>query len=171
MFNPESHLFKILIITLSDRASKGEYTDRSGPEIKQLVSGFMRGTGWKNEVKTIIIPDDAIILQKIVEEAVSENTDLIFTTGGTGIGPRDITVDTITPMLHKQIPGIIEMIRIKYGTMKPAALLTRAVAGIIGSTLVFTLPGSVKAVNEYCTEIFTILEHAFFMLYGIDKHK
>jgi molybdopterin biosynthesis enzyme MoaB len=64
----------------------------------------------------------------------------------------------------------MELVRVKYGSQKPAALLTRAVAGLHNTTFVFALPGSVKAVNEYCTELFSVLEHAFFMLSGLDKH-
>jgi molybdenum cofactor synthesis domain-containing protein len=96
--------------------------------------------------------------------------NIIFTTGGTGIGPRDITVETVTPFLNKQIPGVMEFIRIKYGTEKPAALLSSGVAGVTGKSLIYTLPGSVKAVEEYMTEIVKTLKHTIFMQYGIDKH-
>ena len=97
--------------------------------------------------------------------------NIIFTTGGTGIGPRDITVETIIPLLTKEIPGIMEYIRVKYGSEKPNALLSRGVAGLIGTTLIYTLPGSVKAVNEYMEEIFKTLMHALQMIYGIDSHQ
>ena len=102
--------------------------------------------------------------------SASQNYHLIFTTGGTGIGPRDITVDTIAPMIEKEIPGIMEMIRVKYGMEKPNALLSRGIAGIIGKSLIFTLPGSLKAVNEYMKEISKILEHSIYMQYGVDIH-
>jgi molybdopterin biosynthesis enzyme MoaB len=74
-------------------------------------------------------------------------------------------------MLTKEMPGIMEMIRVKYGTVNAGALLSRAVAGVIGKTVVYTLPGSVKAVNEYMSEISKTLEHTFYMLYGTDRHK
>jgi len=93
-----------------------------------------------------------------------------MTTGGTGIGKRDITPDVVRRYFDKEIPGIMEHIRTKYGTEKPNALLSRSVAGVIGNMLAFTLPGSPKAINEYCTEIFRILNHAYLMLYGIDGH-
>jgi molybdenum cofactor synthesis domain-containing protein len=96
--------------------------------------------------------------------------DLIITTGGTGIGPRDITPDVVRPLLTREIPGVMEHIRVKYGMENPKALLSRAVAGAAGKTLVYTLPGSVKAVHEYMTEIIKTLEHTFYMLYGIDVH-
>jgi len=96
--------------------------------------------------------------------------DLIITTGGTGIGPRDITPEVVKPLLTKEIPGIMEQIRVKYGTKNPRALLSRGVAGAMGNTLIYTLPGSVKAVHEYMAEIVKTMEHTFYMLYGIDKH-
>lgn len=170
MLNPETHLFKISIITLSDRASRGEYADRSGPEIQRLTENYFAHLNWKLEFERVLIPDDADMLKAELLKAFAAQCDIIFTTGGTGIGPRDSTVDVVTPLLHKQIPGIMELVRVKYGSQKPAALLTRAVAGLHNKTFVFTLPGSVKAVNEYCTEIFSVLEHAFYMLYGLDKH-
>ncbi len=73
-------------------------------------------------------------------------------------------------MLSKEIPGIMEFIRVKYGTGNPAALLSRGIAGIMGKALIYTLPGSVRAVNEYMTEILNTLEHTFMMQYGIDTH-
>jgi molybdenum cofactor synthesis domain-containing protein len=121
-------------------------------------------------IRRELIADDAVRLEALVTEAAG-NTDIIFTTGGTGIGPRDITVETIKPLLVKEIPGIMEYIRIKYGMEKPNALLSRGVAGLIGNCLIYTLPGSLKAVNEYMAEITRTLEHTLYMLYGIDKHK
>ncbi len=76
----------------------------------------------------------------------------------------------MTPLCDKLIPGIMEQIRVKYGSTKPGAVLSRGVAGIIGKTLVYTLPGSVKAVNEYTREILKTLEHLFFTVRGIDRH-
>ena len=73
-------------------------------------------------------------------------------------------------MLHKELPGIMELIRYKFGSEKPGALLSRGVAGIIGETQIYTLPGSIKAVNEYMSEILKTIEHITFMIYGIDIH-
>ena len=74
------------------------------------------------------------------------------------------------PMLDIEIPGIMEHIRVKYGATMPAALLSRGVAGVKGSTAIFTLPGSLNAVNEYMTEIMPLMEHLFFMRMGLDTH-
>jgi molybdenum cofactor synthesis domain-containing protein len=161
--------FEVLIITLSDRAFRGEYEDLSGPKVKERITEFFTSSGWSFNVKTTLIPDESLILKDLLNEA-GNIYNIIFTTGGTGIGPRDITVETITPLLNKQIPGVMEFIRIKYGTEKPAALLSRGVAGVKGKSLIYTLPGSVKAVEEYMTEIVKTLKHTIFMQYGIDKH-
>jgi len=162
--------FEVLIITLSDRAFRGEYEDLSGPRINEIISSFLSAVNWKHSVKLILIPDDADLLREQLLSA-GDSYNIIITTGGTGIGPRDITVETVTPLLKKEIPGIMEFIRIKYGSEKPNALLSRGVAGIIGNSLIYTLPGSVRAVEEYMTEILKTLKHTVFMQYGIDKHE
>jgi len=161
---------EILIITLSDRASRGEYEDLSGPMINQMVQEYFEPLDFRFSVTDVIIADDAEELKNILTDS-GKDYNIIFTTGGTGIGPRDITVDTVRPLLSKEIPGIMEFIRVKYGAEKPNALLSRGVAGIIGNSLIYTLPGSVKAVKEYMTEILKTLEHAVYMQHGIDTHK
>ena len=160
--------FKVHVITLSDRAYNGSYADLSGPAVVKYVKYAMAAAGWKYEIKQSIPPDDAVALRAALTEAPS--VDLIITTGGTGIGPRDITPDVVRPLLTKEIPGIMEQIRVKYGTRNPKALLSRGITGTIGNTLIYTLPGSVKAVHEYMAEIIGTMEHAFYMLYGIDNH-
>jgi molybdenum cofactor synthesis domain-containing protein len=162
--------YKVLVITLSDRAYRGEYEDLSGPRVRDIALEFFKGIGSECDIETLILPDDNEMLSESVFNAVG-NKDLILTTGGTGIGQRDITVDTIKPMLEKEIPGVMEYIRMKYGSSKPNALLSRGVAGVIGSCLIYTLPGSVRAVEEYMTVITSTLEHTFLMLYGIDTHR
>lgn len=164
-------VFKIKVITLSDRASRGEYMDLSGPEIKASITEFLTELGWDHEIETVIIPDDPMILATTLEVMKEQGYDFLFTTGGTGIGPRDVTPDIVRKYLDKEIPGVMELIRVKYGMNLPNALLSRGVAGMMGSTLVFTLPGSVKAVKEYLEEIFKVLEHAVYMVRGIDLHK
>ncbi len=162
-------IFKVNVITLSDRASAGEYEDRSGPRIVQLMEEFFASSGWKAEIERVVIPDEAALLRQHLKE--KGNADIVITTGGTGIGPRDITVDVVKPLLDKEIPGIMELIRVKYGTEKPNALVSRGVAGVIGETLVCTLPGSVKAVEEYLAEITKTIRHSIYMLNGLDLHQ
>jgi molybdopterin adenylyltransferase len=161
--------FEVLIITLSDRAYRGEYEDLSGPLVRKRISDYFETTEWNFDIKMTLIPDDSSMLKELLENA-SSSYEIVITTGGTGIGPRDITVDTVKPMLLKEIPGIMEMIRVKYGMEKPNALLSRSVAGIIGKSLIYTLPGSARAVAEYMDEIVKTLTHTIMMQYGIDKH-
>jgi len=161
--------FKVMIITLSDRASRGEYQDLSGPLIRERLNEFFESEKWEADIDLMLIPDDETMLRDLVTKS-AETCNFIFTTGGTGIGPNDITIETVTPLLSKELPGIMEFIRVKYGTTKPNALLSRGVAGVTGKALIYTLPGSIRAVDEYMTEIIKILKHSVFMQYGIDTH-
>ncbi len=182
-------IFSAHIITLSDRAFHGEYEDKSGPRIKELLENLFsipKSEGHSPKSSSLVprpssyvsrltshvslIPDDPDQLRNVMKESIEAGTDFIFTTGGTGIGSRDFTPDVVKPMLAKEIPGIMEMIRVKYGTQKHQALLSRSIAGVTGNSLIFTLPGSVKAVNEYMEEIMKSLMHMVYMLNGLDTH-
>ncbi|MBU1101226.1 MAG: molybdenum cofactor synthesis protein [Bacteroidetes bacterium] len=158
---------KIKVITLSDRASAGEYQDQSGPAITQKLVNFFSGKRWHTEFSSVIISDDKAQLKNELEKCESDNIDIIFTTGGTGIGPRDITPDVILDFAANEIPGIMDYIRMKYGEKIPSALLSRSVAAFKGTTLIFALPGSVKAVKEYTEEITRVLEHTLLMVHGL----
>lgn len=160
MIKPE----KIQIITLSDRAYKRIYADLSGPKIKELLEAHYYGRNV--EINIEIIPDDKKMLRKALEKAVESGADAIFTTGGTGIGPRDITPEVVTEFADKLLPGIMDHIRIKYGSINPNALLSRSIAGVKEQTLIYSLPGSVRAVDEYMNEILITIDHLFKMLYG-----
>ncbi|HSL87324.1 MAG TPA: molybdenum cofactor synthesis domain-containing protein [Bacteroidales bacterium] len=162
-------IFEVLIVTLSDRASGGEYDDRSGPELKERVSDFFKTTGWRYKISTLLIADDPVALKRIVAEG-SEKYNIIITTGGTGIGPKDITAGIVRPLLEKEIPGIMEFIRVKYGSVNPNALLSNGVAGVAGKSLIYTLPGSVRAVGEYMSEINKTLRHTILMQHGVNDH-
>jgi len=163
-------IWNILIVTLSDRASRGEYDDRSGPAVATLLKNHYEPGKRAININSRIIADNAAPLNNLIEEALQQHTDVLITTGGTGVGPRDITVDTVKPLLTQEITGIMEMIRVKYGANKPNALLSRSVAGFIGNMLVYTLPGSAKAVNEYMEEILKTLDHLIYMRHGLDTH-
>ncbi len=169
-FEYHPRVLKIHIVTLSDRASQGIYEDLSGPAIQKKTEEFLLSRNRHFEFKNQIIPDDTSLLEQSMLDAIAQNADIIFTTGGTGIGDRDITPDVVKPMLDKEITGIMELIRVKYGMKKPNALISRAVAGTINKTLVYTLPGSLKAVNEYLDEILPTLEHSLYMMNGLDLH-
>ncbi len=161
---------RIQIITLSDRAFAGIYDDRSGPVAKQILANFFTDKRWHWQIDTTILPDDARELGRCLQDATAKETDIIFTLGGTGVGPKDIVPEVVISVCDKIIPGIMENIRGKYGSDKPAALLSRSTAGVINKTQIYALPGSVTAVQEYLQEILKTLEHTIFMLHDIDIH-
>ncbi len=163
-------VYSALLITLSDRAHAGEYEDRSGPQLAAQLKTFFEGQRWLHDIENVLIPDDGQALSALLLDAVEQGVDFVFTTGGTGIGPRDFSPEVARSVIQREIPGIMEMIRMKYGKEKPNALLSRGVAGSAGQTLIFTLPGSVKAVNEYMEEIVKTLRHMLYMLHGLDVH-
>lgn len=158
---------KIKVITLSDRASAGEYEDQSGPAIKNLLTEHFVSSRWHPEFHYSLMPDNEEILLAELQKSVKDEIDILFTTGGTGIGPRDITPDVIEKFSDKLIPGVMDYIRIKYGESIPSALLSRSVTAVKGNMLIYSLPGSVKAVKEYTTEIIKSLEHAILMIHGL----
>lgn len=163
-------VFKVAVITMSDRACAGEYEDISGPSIIRLVEDYFKSKDRDYSFNVHLLPDDAEKLKQCFEDELKTGTDIIITTGGTGVGIKDITIETIRPLIDKEIPGIMEMIRMKFGQEKPNALLTRSIAGVKNYSLIYALPGSVKAVKEYMPEIFRTLEHLMYMLHGIDAH-
>ena len=161
---------KFLIITLSDRAFTGQYTDRSGPHAKQILEDYFADKRWHCQFNSVLLADDADKLRKELTKAVKQEVDVILTLGSTGIGPRDIAPETVTSLCDKTIPGIMENIRIKFGKDKPSALLSRSIAAIAGKTQLYALPGSMRAVEEYISEILKTLEHAVYMIHGLDVH-
>lgn len=163
-------IFNAMVITLSDRASEGVYEDRSGPKVRELLEQFFQSKGWKLSVRSMVLADDPEALKAVLEKEKTAGADLVFTTGGTGIGPRDITPEVVRSVMDYEIPGIMEHIRLKYGAEKPNAFLSRSVAAKAGNTLLFSLPGSVRAVTEYMNEITPGLQHMIHMLHGLDSH-
>lgn len=161
---------KVRVITLSDRAFRGEYEDRSGARVKELLESFFEGKRWHPEIETTVLPDDADQLLVELTACREAGVAVVFTTGGTGVGPRDITPETAAQVCDRLIPGIMENIRVKFGTEKPNARLSRGIAGIAGRTQIYTLPGSIRAVEEYMGEILKTVEHVLFMIHGLDVH-
>lgn len=161
---------RLTIITLSDRAAAGEYADRSGPRIRELLEEFFASRRWRPVIENRLLSDDSKQLRAEIAASLSQGADVIFTTGSTGVGPRDIAPDTVAPLCEKLIPGIMEHLRAKFGASKPQARLSRSIAGVAGKTQIYTLPGSVRAVEEYLPEILATLEHLIFTLHGIDTH-
>lgn len=159
---------KILIITLSDRAYHQVYPDKSGAIAKSLIADFFAAK-WQAQIASVLLPDNADLLYQRLLAAIQEQVDVVFTLGGTGIGSKDVTVATVSSLCDKLVPGVMEQIRGKYSA-NPHALLSCSIFGIAKETQIYTLPGSVRAVTEYLSEIFKILEHAIFMVHDVDVH-
>lgn len=166
----EPRAYRFHVITLSDRAFQGIYEDKSGPYIRQYLADYCAQQGWPCQITYSLLPDDATRLQATLAAQDANNVDAIFTTGGTGIAPTDITIQTIKPQLTKEIPGIMEYIRCKYGAANPNALASGSVAGVLQNALLFALPGSMNAVREYMEEIGKCLKHLIYTRLGFDFH-
>ena len=144
------------VIVCSDSISKGEGNDTAGVAIVER----MKRLGIESAAYEII-PDDVDLIRSKAEELSAKDIDLLIFTGGTGLSPRDVTPDAISPLIETPIPGIMEAVR-HYGQERmPYAMLSRGVAGFIKNSLVITLPGSVRAVNEAMDALFPHLLHVF----------
>ena len=163
----EPRPLRAAVVTLSDRAHAGEYEDRSGPRVRERLEEHFRATRWHLVASVTVLPDDAEQLRGVLTRLRDDGVDLVFTTGGTGIGPRDVTPEVVSALADREIPGIMDAIRLKFGADKPNALLSRSVAAVLGGTLVYALPGSVPAVNEYMGELLKTTEHLLKMLHGL----
>jgi molybdenum cofactor synthesis domain-containing protein len=169
-FSFEPKIFKVKVITLSDRAHAGIYSDRSGDYLVHELENWCDAGNLVSDIDKVVLPDDKDAFNKELEVAIANGYDLIISTGSTGLGTRDIAPSIIKQQLDQEIPGIMELIRIKYGTDNPRALLSRSIAGVTDKTLIFGLPGSTKAVKEYLLEILKVLRHTFYMIHDIDDH-
>jgi len=153
------------IITVSDKGSQGKREDLSGPAIAEMLAGAAI------VIKhTIIIPDEKDqIRDAIINFADAKKLDLILTTGGTGVSPRDVTPDATLEVIDKQIPGMAEAMRQKSLLITPHAMISRAVVGIRGNSLIINLPGSPKSVKENLAVILPALKHAIEKIKGDDS--
>lgn len=156
--------FTAAIITLSDRAFKKEYEDRSGPVIREILEE----KGYR-VIEQILLPDEKKMLkQQLIRLADQRQVNVIFTTGGTGFSRRDITPEATTEVCDRMAPGIAEAMRAGSMQITPKAMLSRQVSGIRKGTLIVNLPGSPKACREDLDIILTPLEHGLGILRGSD---
>lgn len=153
---------RVAVITVSDRAARGEYPDRSGPLLVEAL------TALGASVSAAVVPDDEQAIQAAVTDARDGGARLIITTGGTGLGPRDVTPEAVAPLLDRHIPGIAEALRAAGAAATPMAALSRGVAGTIGTALVITLPGSPGAVRDAVAVLTPLAPHALAQLDGGD---
>ena len=153
---------RVSVITISDRAFRGEYEDLSGPEIQSLVSERFPDA----EVSREIVEDEAESIVSAFQR--HSEADYILTTGGTGISPRDLTPETTRSYCDRALPGISETLRAQSLRETPFAMLSRGFAGVKGRTIVVNFPGSVKAARLCTRVLLPIMEHGIEMLRGRD---
>jgi len=155
-------MFSAGILTISDKGSRGERIDESGKVIEQILAAL-----GARVLKYEIVPDDReVISAKLAEWVDSEGIELILTTGGTGLTPRDVTPEATLAVIDKEVPGFAEAMRAESLKKTPMAVLSRAVAGIRKRSLIINLPGSPRAVRECMEVVSPALNHAIETLRG-----
>ena len=153
------------VLTVSDRASAGAMDDESGPAVSRLLSA----AGFRVS-RVEVMPDDRERIAAFLA-AAAEAHDLVVTTGGTGLGPRDVTPEATRQVLDYEVPGIAELMRAEGLRSTPMAALSRSLAGVRGRTLVVNLPGSVRGATESLEAIVPVLGHAVRLLAGQTAHR
>jgi molybdopterin adenylyltransferase len=159
---PARRPMRAAVVTLSDKASAGERVDASGPELQALLRGVGAEVG-----EPIVIPDDQARIEEVLRSiADAGEIDLILTTGGTGLAPRDRTPEATSAVADRLAPGFVEAMRAFSLEVTPHAMLSRAVAAVRGKTLIINMPGSPKACREHFSVIAPALGHAVETLRG-----
>ncbi len=148
--------YKAVVITISDKGSRGEREDTSGPGLRRMLERTYDVT------EVVVIPDEPnLITDTLIRQIDEKKVDLVVTTGGTGVGPRDVTPEATRAVIDKDLPGFAEAMRMEsYRTITPHALISRAVCGIRGHSIIVNLPGSPKAAAECLAFIEAALPHA-----------
>ena len=161
-------MFSLGILTISDKGWHGQRSDESGKEIRDSLSLLN-----SRVVKYEVIPDEVdVIASKLAEWADEGSVDVILTTGGTGLGPRDVTPEATLSIVDKVVPGFAEVMRAETFNTTPFAILSRAAAGVRGKCLIINLPGSPKAVRECLGVILPAIPHAVEIIKGeVTEHK
>jgi molybdopterin adenylyltransferase len=156
---------RVSILTVSDSVSGGKYEDRSGPEVLARCGEL----GW-TVLSCSVLADDRTAIETFLKQAADTNSvDLVLTTGGTGLGPRDVTPEATLAACERMIPGFPEQMRATGAKRTPRAILSRAVAGIRGATIIVNLPGSPTGAVESLDAVAELLPHAVAVLHGA-KH-
>lgn len=153
---------RVVAITISDAVDQGRREDKSGEVLAQAV----QGAGWEL-VDTTVIPDDRRRIESLIRRLCDEDrADVILTTGGTGLGPRDVTPEAMLAVMDRTVPGLAEAMRAYGIEQTPFAMLSRSVAGTRKKTLIICFPGNPKAVQEGLEVVIPVIPHAVEILRG-----
>jgi molybdopterin adenylyltransferase len=153
---------RVAVVTISDSVSNGKSEDRSGPALVTRCKEL----GWQ-VVSSHVLPDDSAAIAALLKKTADANgADVILTTGGTGVGPRDVTPEATLAVIERLIPGFGEHMRTEGAKKTPRAILSRAVAGIRATTIIINLPGSPRGAVESLDAIAEFLPHAVSILHG-----
>lgn len=153
------------VVVVSDRSSRGERPDTGGP----LLAGLLRELGL-DVGDVVLVPDEVEAVQAALRTAVASGHDLVVTTGGTGLSPRDVTPEATAPLLERTVPGLAEALRARGAGAVPTAVLSRGLAGTIGTALVVNLPGSTGGVRDGVAVLAPVVDHALAQLRGGGDH-
>lgn len=161
----EPEIFRVAILTVSDKGSRGERVDEAGPAIGVIA----QAQGWE-VIAMEVVPDELDRISEALRKLSDEkHADLIFTTGGTGMSPRDLTPEATRAVIDREAPGFAEAMRAASFRITPHAVLSRAVSGLRGCTLIVNLPGSPRAVRENLEVILPAIPHGLEKLRGSNR--
>ena len=156
---------KAHVITVSDGVFHGKRDDQSGPALISLLRGADFEVG-----EPEVVPDEAEQITDAIETAIARGADLVVTTGGTGLGPRDVTPQATAALIEYEVPGIAEEMRRAGVASTPMAALSRSMAGVRGKALIINVPGSIKGATESLESVMPMLGHAVNLLHGDTAH-
>lgn len=149
------------VITASTKGARGERPDESGPAIREILEA-----NGIDVVATELVPDDEDRIAEAIRRAIAAGANVVLTTGGTGLSPNDVTPEATRGVIEREVPGIAEAIRARSLAKTPHGMISRGIAGSVGSTLVVNLPGSPRAVRESLEVLLPVLPHAIELLAG-----